>query len=189
MIHTTAGIPVWGMRIFLSTIGQFPLEWQRLLYRPIMFYLQHNTGICIFLIMLFSFMRRSKRTLKELVLTVVGVYTILYGFSIYWSFQYFAWSIPFWFLVPMWFSVPATILAAIYIYGLYWLVCSNPWLFGEWDFVGHPYWPQALILSRNIAILFFFLSAVLFLAKGIAAEIVQYCHRELNKPDCQKTDT
>lgn len=189
LIQTTSGIPVWGMRIFLLNIQQLPLEWQRLLYRPVIFFLQHNTGICIFLILLFSLMRRGKRTSKELVLTVVGIYTILYGFSIYWSFQYFAWSIPLWFLVPMWFSVPATTLAALYIYGLYWLLCGNPWLFGEWDFIGHPYWPEGLILLRDIALLFFFLSAVVFLAKGIVAEIVQYYHRALDKPACQKTDT
>ncbi|KPK73300.1 MAG: hypothetical protein AMJ79_15175 [Phycisphaerae bacterium SM23_30] len=170
LVQTTGGDPVWGMRIFLMDISQLSTPGQRWLYKPVLFYLQHNTAICLVLILLFSLMRRSERTFEGLALTVAGIYTILYGFSNYWSFQYFAWSIPFWFFTPMMFSLPAAILAAAYIYGLYGLACGNCWLLGEWDFVGHPHWPDYLILFRNLAILFFFFSGMVFLVKGIVAE-------------------
>jgi len=124
-------------------------------------------------IVLFSWLRRFKTTLCQLALTVAGIYTILYGFSIYWSFQYFAWSIPFWFFAPLSFSVPATILTTAYIYGLYWLVCGNPWLLGRWDFASHPHWPYFLLLFRNLTVLFFFITALIFLITAICAQFTR----------------
>ena len=47
------------------------------------------------------------------------------------------------------------------------MVCGNPWLLGEWDFVGHPIWPRWLVLLRDAAQLFFYGSAWGFL--GVAA--------------------
>jgi len=175
LIQTTAGTPVWGMRIFLTNITT-----------PVLFYLQHNTTLCIALIVLFSFLRRSQRTFEGRALTVVGIYTILYGFSNYWSFQYFAWSLPFWFFAPLFFSLPAALLAAAYIYGLYWLLCGNPWLWGEWDFIGNPNWPASLIVFRNLAVLFFFFSGGVFLLQGAAAESVRWYRRLCGKPVKQK---
>jgi hypothetical protein len=97
----------------------------------------------------------------------------LYGFSSYWAFQYFAWSVPFWFFTRRWFSVPAAILAGGYIYSLYWFVCGNPWLLGRWDFIGHSLWPEIVIAFRNLTFLFFFISACIFLLDAVYKQIVR----------------
>lgn len=164
--HTTGGIPVWGTRIFFPRFQCLSLQWQRRIHQPIQFYLDHNSLSCIVPIVFFSWLRRSKRTAKDLGFTIAGVYTILYGFSNFWSFQYFAWSLPFWFFARRRFLIPATLLATGYIYALYWFLCGNPWLLGIWNFVGHPFWPKFIELPRNFAVLFFFLSALGFLISG-----------------------
>jgi hypothetical protein len=141
------------------------------LSKPLLFYLKNNAWLCIATIMFYSLLRRSKRTPIGLGQTIAGIYTILYGFSNYWSFQYFAWSIPFWFFAGTVFSIPALVLASTYIYGLYWLLCGNPALLGPWDFIGHPYWPDFLKHIRNLTVLFFLASACVFLFCGIKAQL------------------
>lgn len=172
LIHTTSGIPIWGIRIFiirlLSLLGP---QWQLKLSRPVMFYAENNTLICAAAVVFYSFLRRNKKKAGDLGKTIAGIYAILYGLSSYWSFQYFAWSIPFWFFAGAIFAVPSLILASLYIYGLYWWVCGNPWLLGTWDFIGHPYWPQFLINIRDLTVLFFLASALVFLFCEIKAQL------------------
>jgi Gpi18-like mannosyltransferase len=187
IIQTTSGIPVWGTRIFISYFQYLSYQWQRQLYQPVTFYASHNSLFCIVPIIFLSWLRRSKRTVPELGLTIAGVYTILYGFSNYWSFQYFAWSIPFWFFARPRFVISATLLAGGYIYALYWLLCGNPWLLGVWDFAGHPYWPKFLELFRNFALLFFFLSALVFLIRSTFEEISRWYRRMRNHSCGRKT--
>jgi hypothetical protein len=174
IIQTTAGIPVWGCSVFIVPFfnGLSP-QWQEKLADPITFFLKQSWFISIVLIVLLSWLRRSQKTVEGLGITIAAVYTILYGFSSYWSFQYFAWSIPFWFFASPVFLLGATLLAGGYIYSLYWFLCGNPWLLGKWDFVGHPYWPPIVIIFRNLSILFFFLSACTFLAVAVYEQIAQ----------------
>jgi hypothetical protein len=89
-------------------------------------------------------------------------YAVVYAFSTRLSFQYFAWSVPFWFFLRPWWCAAASVLAGGYIYTVYWLLCSNPWLLGQWDFVGHPDWPDGLQLLRDLTLLFFLASAGFF---------------------------
>ena len=72
-------------------------------------------------------------------------YAILFGFSDYWAFQYFAWGLPFWFFLPRWFFIPAIVLASAYVYFLYAYLCGNLWLLGVWEFDGHPQWPFSIV--------------------------------------------
>jgi hypothetical protein len=175
-IKTTAGIPVWGTRIFIVPSFQYlPLEWQKHLHYPLAFLIEQSSFISIVLIILLSWLRRSRRTTNELGTTIAAAYTILYGFSNYWAFQYFAWSVPFWFFTRRRFFIPATVLASGYIYSLYWLVCGNPWLLGNWDFIGHPYWSEIVIVFRNLTVLFFFISACIFLLDAACEQIARWC--------------
>lgn len=131
IIQTTSGHYVWGIQIFLKRFfGLLSAQWQRF----ILFCIDNNIWFCIAAILFYSWLRSSKKTAVELGKTIAGIYTIFYGFSCCWSFQYFAWSIPFWFFAGAIFSVPSIILASIYIYGLYLWVCGNPWLLGTWGF-------------------------------------------------------
>jgi hypothetical protein len=175
LIQTTAGIPVWGCRVFLVPFlnGLSP-QWQENLSGPVIFFLKQSWFVSIVLIVLLSWLRRSQKTVEGLGITIATVYTILYGFSNYWSFQYFAWSIPFWLFASPVFLLAATLFAGGYIYSLYWFLCGNPCLLGKWDFLGHPYWPSIVITFRNLSILFFFLSACIFLTAAVYEQIARW---------------
>jgi hypothetical protein len=168
VIRTTANIRAWGTQLFIVPfVEHLSPQWQARLARPAKFLLKQSWTISLALIVVLSWLRRSCKTTGQIGLTIAGAYTILYGFSNYWSFQYFSWSVPFWFFAPPVFLIGATYLAGGYIYLLYWLVCGNAWLLGKWDFVGHPYWPSVVIVFRNLAVLFFLVSACVFLGGAI----------------------
>jgi hypothetical protein len=175
IIQTNSGIPIWGCYIFLVPFfnGLHP-ELKLILSRPFFFALNHSWFISILLIVLLSWLRRSYRTINQLGATIAAAYTIVYGFSNSWAFQYFAWSIPFWFFTRRWFLVSATILAGGYIYSLYWLLCGNPWLLGNWDFTPHPQWSEIVIVFRNLAVFFFFISACVFLISAVYEQITLF---------------
>jgi len=161
---------IWGISVFIPDYRSVSPEWQQRLRLPLWFYLTYDRTICIGLILLWSWLRRSRRTIRDMSLSVVGVYAILYAFTNRLAFQYFAWSIPFWFLAPLPFSVPAAALVAAYIYGVYWQACENPWLLHEWDLLSHPY-SRVVKLFRNVSVLFFVVSALVFLIGGICSEV------------------
>jgi hypothetical protein len=172
-IQNPAGIPIWGLHIFtFPFLEGLSEQWQQRLVGPVVFLFEKSWLIAIFLIVLLSWLRRSRSTVEQLGATIAAVYTIIYGFSHNWSFQYFAWSIPFWFFAGKWFLIPATIFASGYIYSLYWVLCGDPWLLGKWDFIGHPYWPTVVIVFRNLAVLFFFASACVFLGMAIYEQVI-----------------
>jgi len=162
-LQTVAGIPVWGLRVVFFSLLAPPDKWPAALHLPVEFIMQNSWQIAIVLMLIVAWLRRSRRTVPELCATIAGMYLMIYGFSDNWSFQYFAWALPFWFSLGPYFFIPAILLGSAYIYSLYWFLCGNGWLRGTWDFVGHPYWPSALVAFRDLAVLFFFFSACLFL--------------------------
>lgn len=164
MIQTSEGVPVWGAaRIGLSYLAMASHSLQYRFHHLLEFWILHNRWFYLAPILLVSFLRRKHGTFRGLSLTLTAVYSIVYGFSNFWSFQYFAWSLPFWLVAGIGFALPASLLAGSYIYGLYWFVCGNFALLGVWDFVGHPVWPSYLVAFRNLNVLFFFLAAWAFL--------------------------
>lgn len=170
LVQTTGKQFIWGMRIFLKQIfDQLAPPQQELALPYILFYLNRDSTICLALILILSWLRRFKRATAELALTITGSYAILYGFSNHWSFQYFAWSIPFWVLANPGFATAATLFAGGYIYFLYAYLCGDPWLRGQWDFLGHPFWPHYLELLRNAALLFFAVTACCLISWGAFA--------------------
>jgi hypothetical protein len=165
IVQTPAGIPIWGMASILSEYRTVFLPLQvPIVARTLSLWIDANTPLVLLLIAALSFLRLGKNDLLQLFATLNAVYTVFYGFNNFWSFQYFAWSLPFWFTATRWFSVPAALLAGSYVYGLYWLVCGGPELRGSWDFDGHPFWPQWLMILRNLTVLFFFVAGCLYLA-------------------------
>ena len=171
VLHTTAGVWVWGPRVLLFSLIWQPADWPSKAQEPILFLLRHSWQIAIALSLVFTWLRRSHESVGNLCATVGGVYVILYAFSDTWAFQYLAWSLPFWLFLPRWFLIPGTILSGAYIYSLYWVLCGNGLLLGRWDFVGHPHWPPVVIWIRNAAVIFFFIAACLFLACAIRGKL------------------
>lgn len=162
-LYTTGGIPLWGTKILLFSFIAPPEKWPEQLHAPVLFFINHSWQLAVLLALLLAWLRRFRRFVPEVCATIGMIYVIIYGFSDSWALQYFAWSLPFWVFLPPWFFVPAIALGTTYVYSLYWLVCGNPWLLGKWDFVGHPYWPPGLLWVRNVTVLFFFISACVFL--------------------------
>src|SRR5439155_6115074 len=95
-------------------------------------------------------------------------YAVLFGFSVYCAFQYFAWGLPFWFFLRPWFSIPAVFLTSAYLYSLHSFFSGSALLLGSWDFSAHPALPPFVLLLRNVAVLFFLISACGFLLIPLA---------------------
>ena len=165
-LRTTANIPVWGIKVLLYSLVAPPEKWPERIYTPFRFFLNYSWQLALILALLLVWLRRSRRSVPEVCATIGMLYVVIYGFSDSWAFQYFAWSLPFWLFLPPWFFVPAIALGTTFIYSLYWFVCGNAWLLGKWDFVGHPYWPPSLLWARNLTVLFFFISACVFLTSA-----------------------
>jgi hypothetical protein len=168
ILHTTAGVPAWGPRLLLFSIIAAPQHWPETLHAPVLFFLANSWLIAVALALVIIWLRRSRRSVAELSATIAGIYIIVLALSDGFSFQYFAWSLPFWFFFPRWFFIPAIVLVSGYIYFLYASLCGNPWLLGTWDFNGHPYWPWLVIAFRNAAYLLFCAAAVWFLSSTTA---------------------
>jgi Gpi18-like mannosyltransferase len=171
---TTGGIPSWGPFMLCFSIIAPRQNWPAALQTPIQFYFHNSWLIALALAVLIIWLRRSDRRAFELCATIGAVYVIILALCFGFSFQYFAWSVPFWLFLPRWFFVPAIVLASSYIYFLYAYLCGNPWLLGVWDFSGHPQWPFAIIMIRNIAYLFFCTSAIWF----VISEFLKLLKRE-----------
>jgi len=163
---------VWGIHIFIiDFLRTLSPRWQEMLSQPVAFTLAKSWQISLLLVVLLSWLRRSGKTIERLCATIGASYTILCGFSFFWGFQYFAWSIPFWFFLSPVFLSAATILAGGYVYSVYWLFCGNPWLMGLWDFNRSPHWPAIVIIFRDLAVLFFFISGCVFLGSAIYEQV------------------
>jgi hypothetical protein len=163
ILQTAAGVPLWGPSVLLfSTVA--PIQtWPENYLRPALFLLERSWYIAIAAILLLSWLRRNCASPREVCATIGMAYAILFGFSDYWAFQYFAWALPFWFFLRWWFSIPAVSLTSAYLYALHWTFCGNGWLLGKWDFLGHQNLPVLVLTIRNLAVSFFLVSACLFL--------------------------
>ena len=167
ILHTTAGVPAWGPRVLLFSMIASPQSWPVASRAPILFFLENSWLIALVLAVLITWLRRNHRGVAELCATIAMVYVIVLALSDGFSFQYFAWSLPFWFFIPRWFFIPAVVLVSGYIYFLYAYLCGNPWLLGNWDFNGHPLWPMAIVALRNVSYLVFLFGACWFLISAL----------------------
>jgi hypothetical protein len=167
ILQTATGVPLWGPSVLLfSTLA--PIQaWPEKYLRPVLFLLEHSGWIAIAAILLLSWLRRNRAAPQEVCATIGMAYAVLFGFSDYWAFQYFAWALPFWFFLRWWFSIPAVALTSAYLYALHWTFCGNGWLLGRWDFLGHQNLPLPVLAIRNLAVSFFLISACLFLIFSI----------------------
>jgi hypothetical protein len=177
MLQTQAGVAAWGPRVIFFSVIASPDEWPEQLQPPVVWFLQHNWQIGLVLAFGLILLRQSRRSVRGLCVTIAMAYVVLCGVTDYWAFQYFAWSLPFWFYLRPWFFVTATAVVTAYLYSLYWTLCGNPWLLGRWDFAAHLEWPTSVIFFRNIAVLFFAISASVFLIGALVDQIAWWRRR------------
>ena len=174
MLQTTTGVPVWGLRVLISCFLPPPNEWSEGGIRLAESVLENSWLVAVLFLLLLAWLRRACRSTSGVCATIAAGYTIIYGFTDAWAFQYFAWSIPFWFFTRLRFLVPAMILSSGYIYSLYWFLCGNFRLSGEWNFIGRPHWPETVMMFRDLAVLFFFVSAWAFLISALREQVVTW---------------
>src|SRR5438067_2429541 len=169
ILQTTGGVPLWGPSVLLfSTIAPSSV-WPEKILQPTLFVLEQSWYLAIAAMFLLMWLRRNRRAPDELCATIAIAYVILLGFSDYWAFQYFAWSLPLWFFLPWRFSVPAISLTSAYLYSLHWLFTGSASLQGGWDFGAHPTLPWPVLYLRDLGVAFFIVSALIFLAMAIRA--------------------
>ena len=167
VLQTTGGAPLWGPSVLLfSTIVPIQL-WPEKYLKVALFVLERSWHIGIAAMFLLMWLRRNRHSSNEICATIAMAYVILLGFSDHWAFQYFAWSLPFWFFLPWRFSIPAISLTSAYLYSLHWFFCGNGWLLGNWDFIGHPNLPPIVLALRDLNVLFFLVSACVFLISAV----------------------
>jgi hypothetical protein len=169
VLQTTGGVPLWGPSVLLfSTIAPIDV-WPARFLQPALFVLEQSWYLAIAAMFLLVWLRRNRRAPEELAATLAMAYVILLGFSDYWAFQYFAWSLPLWFFLPWRFSLPAVSLTSGYLYSLHWLFTGSMALQGGWDFGAHPTLPWPVLYLRDLAVAFFIACALVFLAMAIRA--------------------
>ena len=169
-IQTTAGIPIWGIQILQPAVTDLSRDWGFAFHQFLLDYYRFNTAVCAAAIVLVAWCRRRATGGIEIAGNIAACYAVLYGLTSFWAFQYLAWSLPFWLVAGWRFGLAASLVSTAYIYVLYAWLCSSPFLLGEWDFMGQPHWPQAILLLRDAAALFFFATAWYTILRAVAGE-------------------
>jgi hypothetical protein len=169
-IQTTAGIPIWGIQILQPAVTDLSRDWGLAFHQFLLDYYRFNTVVCAAAIVLVAWCRRRAMGGIEIAGNIAACYAVLYGLTSFWAFQYLAWSLPFWLVAGWRFGLAASLVSTTYIYVLYAWLCSSPFLLGEWDFMGQPHWPQAILLLRDAAALFFFATAWYTILRAVASE-------------------
>ncbi len=172
-IQTGAGIRVWGIQNFYPALLVLPEAAHGTIRSLLAAYDAANGPICIALIVLLAWARSGERSARGIAATIGMCHCVFYGFTNYWSFQYFAWSVPFLLCLDPRFSLPALGLMSAYIWGLYALLCGDVALLGEWDFLGHSRWPTWLVFLRDACVLLFFAAGCTFLARELLRKRVR----------------
>lgn len=172
MIQTVIGIPVWGNRIIYMCIVK---SYLKLFSYPTMeqfmgwryYYLLHNQIIILVIIIVYAWFKKYRRSDLEIGKTIGEIFCIFYGLTNYWSFQYFAWAIPFLFFLNLKLAGVILFFTTGYIYLLYSLVCESYFLLGKWDFIGHPHLSGPVLFFRNASILLFSAYAIYLVCNSI----------------------
>ena len=168
-IRTLSNPPifVWGMKnLCIPLFGHDFRLWPAwAIWR-----IDNANPIALALITVYAFLRRRHNGALGLAQTLAASFALFYGGIETWTFQYFAWSVPFWFTRGASFAVCTNLIAGGYIYGLYAFVCGDWLLRPTWDFEGHPLWPAWLLLLRDGALLTFLGFGLWWFAKAVGEE-------------------
>ncbi len=169
-IHTSSGITIWGIANLYPDVQSLPQALRLSFLDFTQVAENYNTVICVTPIILLAWLRRSERSATAIATSVAAGFSLFYGLTNNWAFQYLAWSLPFWLLATRWFALSASLVATAYVYGAYAWLCGDALLLGSWDFIGKPDWPTWLIVARNAANVFFLTTGLYFLIQFMRAE-------------------
>jgi hypothetical protein len=170
-ITTPGGTPIWSIWSVFGIVESLPPGLRGAFESAAAAHAANNTLACLLPLGVYAWLRRHETGVRDLGTSLCGSFVIFYAMNNnFLSFQYLAWSIPFWFFPRPLFGVLATLTIGGYVYGAYVLFCDDFLLRGVWDFRAHPLWPGWLMLWRDVAVLFAFVSAWVFLGSAVRAE-------------------
>jgi hypothetical protein len=173
ILRTPGGDPVWGIWYVLPRTLRLAVSDVSAAH------VLNNSFVTLAPILFFAWLRRRETDVRGLAVSVCGSLMIFFGLTMKWAYQYLAWSIPLWVFVGPEFAIAATVILTAFIYGLYAYLCGGPFLLGDWAHARHPFWPAPIVALRNLAVLFCFASAGVFVA---AASRREWLHRRKRKP-------
>lgn len=163
IIYTASDPPtwIWGWQIWITRIyGGRIADWPT----AYLWFREHSFWIALPLAVLFGYLRRRRCDTRSLAVTVAGTYAIFYAFTEPWTFQYFAWSMPFWLVAGWRFALAANVFGGGYIYVVYAYLCQGDWLLRPtWSLTAVTRWSTAAILFRDLAHAAFTAFALVFL--------------------------
>jgi hypothetical protein len=166
MFFTRAGDPIWGNQIILHPMMQVLGIGDSMMHQLLDLLFRHNGAIILIPVLIFSWLRRGHQAIKDIGITIAGIFCIFYATTNYWAYQYFAWAVPFYFFLDWKRCILLIVLTSAYIYGSYSYFCGTPLLSGVWNFAGHPQWPSSLLFLRDIVMLFFIYIAIEFIVRA-----------------------
>jgi len=173
-IQSPAGVKIWGTRVFYPNPAELPAEWRDTYQGWVRALFRANSWICVVPIAFVAWARRRDRRPLEIAGNVGASYAIFHGLTNFWAWQYLAWALPLWLVAGRRFAWPSAIVTTAYVYGLYLWLCDSVVLAGPWDFEGKPRWPGEVLLLRNGAIAFFFLSACFLIARDARRAVADF---------------
>jgi len=169
-IQTQTGVQIWGIQNFYPDPAELSYDWRQRFLALSRFGFRHNTLVSLVPIAIVAWCRRRDRDGLSLARNVACSYVILYGFTNFFAFQYFAWSLPLWLALDWRLALAASAIVTAYIYGLYAWLCSSLALQGYWDFIGRSEWPGWILALRDCATLLFFVAAWVIIIRALRTE-------------------
>lgn len=171
LVQTPAGVRIWGLQLFYPAVETLPLDWRQDFLQWVRAVYRANTAIVVLPILLVAWARRDRRSPLEIAANVGATYAVFHGLTNFWAFQYLAWALPLWLLSGWRFGALSTLVSTAYVYVLYAWLCGDPLLAGAWDWMGKPHWPAVVSWLRNIAVLTFFVAALVLISLAVRDEV------------------
>lgn len=154
-IQTTTGMPIFGPQVFYPDPASLAPAARRGFVTLANAYYRADglvvTGLCV----AYAALRRRHRTTEGLAFTIAHGYALIYAFTNFFAFQYFAWALPLWLLAGWPLAVVGQLLCSAYVWGLYAWLCDHPLLLDRWRFIARPDWPIWIRALRDACVAFF----------------------------------
>lgn len=168
-IQTTSGVLIFGPQVFYPDLAWLDVPVRRAFVGFANAWYRVDGVVVVGLVGLFAVLRRRERTPEGMASTLAHSYALLYAFTNFFAFQYFAWSLPFWLFAGWPLALVGQALCTAYIWGLYAWLCDHWLLLGPWRFLAKPDWPGWLLFLRSACVLFLMgLGATRLVQAGLA---------------------
>jgi hypothetical protein len=169
-IQTTSGVLVFGPQVFYPDPASLAPGLRRAFVTAANAYYRADGLIVTGLVVAYGALRRRHRTPEALAFTVAHAYALIYAFTNFFAFQYFAWALPLWLLAGWPLAIVGQLLCSAYIWGLYAWLCDHLLLLDTWRFIARPDWPLWIRALRDACVGFFLVLGTTRIAQALREE-------------------